>query len=197
MHPNEQLREHLTAEERAALRNVLDGDGRSLAGPAAAGATALAGIGTTAADPSTTDSDGDVGLPGDRTDVWADGIDVTTTENSGRYNDGVNDLGSLAADASTALDPDDGNAVIGTIDGDGSARNTHTIELPSFSTTRSGYAYTFLFELLTGENILTFGNPNGSIEFDTFNEAENTTFLYRAITYDSGATWHVNTLGSV
>lgn len=74
------------AEGMVSRRDALALAGGALVGGAAGGGL----VGSAAADASTSDSDGDVGLPGDRVDVFADGVSAnsvtTDVENDEVYN---------------------------------------------------------------------------------------------------------------
>jgi hypothetical protein len=75
---------------------------------------ALATAGTAAADPSTTDDDPDHGLPGDRTDFWADGVDAVDAW-IGRY---AHAPRVETVSGSVTLDPNAATAAELTIGGD-------------------------------------------------------------------------------
>lgn len=61
-------------------RDALTGAGALGLGALLGGGSAMAATGTAGAAPSTSDSDGDVGLPSDRVDVFADGVDSNSVE---------------------------------------------------------------------------------------------------------------------
>jgi Flp pilus assembly protein TadG len=188
MNARAQLEDALTDDERAALRELLtEQNGGSVAG-AAAGATAVAGVGTAVANPSTTDSDGDVGLPGDRTDVFADGVDSAVVHND-RYNDGVNALGTLTLDATIELDPSNGNLVTGNIQ----AFSRNQIDFP---TVPAGFTFHLAIsgdsqssELVFGKSVTWDGGSAPAAEIDS------NTHFYRFTTYDGGSTWHGRKIG--
>jgi len=70
--------EQISEQTGLSRRQVLGIGGALLASAGVGGLTADQIVQAVKADASTTDSDGNVGLPGDRVDVYADGIDSTS-----------------------------------------------------------------------------------------------------------------------
>lgn len=66
------------ASGKMSRRDYLQAGGLLLGGGLVGGGAGLAATGQASADASTSDGDGDVGLPGDRVDVFADGVDAAT-----------------------------------------------------------------------------------------------------------------------
>lgn len=201
--PNEQLREHLTEEEFGALHDILDDPTASLARPlgtaAAAGAATLATTGTAAADPSTTDSDPDVGLPGDRFDLWADGVDSNDVH-AGRYHDGVNVVSLTASQSPETFTVGPGEFTgsnTTAIELDASDHDTNTfLEFPP-SVPADGQVLRIYFDVTNaGDGVdLRVDESAPSIEWDgpsrifSFGRG-SATALVTARTYDGGSTWY-------
>jgi hypothetical protein len=77
--PPERVAQRIYANARGvSRRELLEGGGALGLGALLGGGGALAATGTAAADASTSDSDGNVGTPGDRVDVFGDGGDFTS-----------------------------------------------------------------------------------------------------------------------
>lgn len=152
-----------------------------LGGGALLGGTTVRGLGTAAADPSTTDSDADVGQPGDRVDVFADGIDATSIEN-GTYYDAVNDLGTTSG--ATALDLSAANMATVTLSGDISFSFANASSSPpgnslllKITQDDSTYAITWPSVNWIGGGAPT--DPARGEELEVFFES-----------YDGGSTWY-------
>lgn len=205
MDPNEQLREHLTDAELAALHDLLDADGgSSVAGPAAAGATALAGIGTAAADPSTTDSDGDVGLPGDRTDVWADGVDVRTITNQNDYSESkVKSFGTITASETITytLNASDGNIFTANIKVNDTYVGGYLFVDGAMTVPHDAYSAHFS---VSGD-VSDSGGAYAEVYFDFVDywdggsasdgQIDGSRHIFEFRTYDGGSTWYGKKVG--
>lgn len=198
-----QLQAELTDRELAALRDVLAERGRTprRAGVATAGALGLATAGTAAADPSTTDSDPDVGLPSDRVDFWADGVEAQTTVND-RYHDGVNDLGTYVQESGSDainLDAGDGNVVIARPAAT-STVNTLELNLPS-GLPMQGYVYHFAIKgggggIADALFTLNADRWDGGTDDADATSINSDRHFYRAVTYDGGTTWFADEIGA-
>lgn len=70
-----------------------------LAGIGIGGAASYSGVQTAAADASTSDSDGNVGTPDDRVDVFGDGVDAKSVNHTVYIDPGTSDVGQAVNDA--------------------------------------------------------------------------------------------------
>lgn len=102
--------------------------GASVIGGVAIGGAASTQLGGAAADPSTSDGDGDIGGPNDRRDVFADGLDAVDVWTDS-HAQAVNDLGTVSG--TTSVDVGAANMVTAALGGDTTLSFANAVSNPA------------------------------------------------------------------